>query len=112
VLVGLGIYSVVAYTVSRKTHEFGIRMALGATRADVMRLVMRMGFGLVLLGALIGLLLSLLAIGVLRHINELPQVSTSDPLTLTVVFAIVTVAGLLACFFPARRATRVDPMVA
>jgi putative ABC transport system permease protein len=112
ILVGLGIYSVVAYTVSRQTHELGIRMALGATRADVMRLVLRMGLGLVVLGALVGLLVSLLLTRVLTLTNRLWQVSPNDPVTLAAVFAVVTVAGFLACYFPARRATRVDPMVA
>ena len=112
ILVGLGIYSVVAYTVSRQTHELGIRMALGATRADVMRLVLRMGLGLVVLGALLGLLVSVLLTRVITLTNRLWQVSPNDPITLAVVFAVVTIAGFLACYFPARRATRVDPMVA
>lgn len=112
VLVGLGIYSVVAYTVSRQTHEIGIRMALGATRADVMRLVLRMGLGLVLLGALTGLLTSLGLTRVLTLTNQLWQVPPNDPLTLAVVFGVIVLAGFLACYFPARRATRVDPNVA
>jgi ABC-type antimicrobial peptide transport system permease subunit len=78
----------------------------------VMRLVLRMGLGLVVLGALVGLLVSLLLTRVLTLTNRLWQVSPNDPVTLAAVFAVVTVAGFLACYFPARRATRVDPMVA
>lgn len=112
ILVGLGIYSVVAYTVSRQTHEIGIRMALGATRADVMRLVLRMGLALVLLGACTGLLASVGLTRVLTLTNELWQVPPNDPLTLAGVFVLIVLAGLLACYVPARRATRVDPMIA
>lgn len=112
VLVALGIYSVVAYTVSRQTHELGIRMALGATRSDVLGLVMRMGMGLVLLGAITGLLVSVLLTRVLTLTNRLWQVPPNDPLTLAAVFAVITLAGFVACFVPARRATKVDPMVA
>lgn len=112
ILVGLGIYSVVAYTVSRQTHELGIRMALGATQTDVMRLVLRMGLGLVILGACIGLLASLGLARVLALTNQLWQVPPNDPLTLAVVFCVIILAGFLACYFPARRATKVDPMVA
>jgi putative ABC transport system permease protein len=111
-LVALGIYSVVAYTVSRQTHEFGIRIALGATRSDVMRLVMRMGLGLVVLGAVIGLLLAVLAARVLTLTNQLGNIQPNDPLTFALVFVVVGIAGFLACYFPARRATKVDPMVA
>jgi predicted permease len=112
VLVALGIYSVVAYTVSRQTHELGIRMALGATRADVMRLVLRMGLGLVLLGACTGLLTSLGLARVLALTNSLWQVPPNDPLTLALVFVVVFGIGFLACYIPARRATKVDPMIA
>jgi putative ABC transport system permease protein len=110
VLVVLGVYSVIAYTVSRQTHEIGIRMALGAGRGDVLRLVLRMGLRLIAFGLAAGLLASL---GVTRVIaSQLWNVSPRDPVTLGVVVAVVTVAGLAACYFPARRATHVDPMVA
>ncbi len=112
ILVALGIYSVVSYTVSRQTHELGIRMALGATRADVLKLVLRMGLGLILLGALFGLIFSLVGARLISVTNHLWQVAPNDPLTLAAVFALVIGVGLVACFFPARRATRVDPMVA
>ena len=111
-LVALGIYSVVAYTVSRQTHEFGIRIALGATRSDVMRLVMRMGLGLVVLGSIIGLVLAVIATRVLTLTNQLGNIQPNDPLTFALVFVVVGVAGFLACYFPARRATKVDPLVA
>jgi putative ABC transport system permease protein len=112
VLVAVGVYSVVAYTVSRQTHEIGIRMALGATTADVMRLVLRMGLGLVGLGTVIGLVVSLVLTRVLTLTNDLFVVSPNDPVTIVGVVVIVLFAGVCACFFPARRATRVDPLVA
>jgi putative ABC transport system permease protein len=109
-LVALGVFSVIAYTVSRQTHEIGIRMALGAGRGDVLMMVLRMGSRLLGLGVGAGLLASF---GVTRVIaSQLWNVSPRDPMTLTVVVAVVVTAGLAACYFPARRATRVDPMVA
>ena len=110
VLVAIGVYSVVAYTVSRQTHEIGIRMALGASRVDVLRLVLRMGLWLIGSGALVG---SLASFGLTRFIaSQLWNVSPHDPITLCSVVAVVVIAGFSACYFPARRATRVDPMVA
>jgi putative ABC transport system permease protein len=109
-LVAIGIYSLVAYTVSRQTHEIGIRMALGAGRADVLRMVLSMGGRLIGLGVIAGLLAS---VGVARLIaSQLWSVSPYDPITLCGVVAVVAIAGFAACYFPARRATRVDPMVA
>jgi putative ABC transport system permease protein len=110
VLVALGVYSVVAYTVSRQTHEIGIRMALGAQRNDVQRMILRMGGGVVLLGIAIGVLAALAVTRVLA--NQLWGLSSRDPITLAGVVIVVALAGLCACYFPARRATRVDPMVA
>jgi putative ABC transport system permease protein len=110
VLVALGVYSVTAYTVSRQTHEIGIRMALGAGRANVLRMVMWMGLQLVGLGVGLGLLASLGATRVIA--SQLWDVSPHDPLTLGAVAAVLIVVGCAACYFPARRATRVDPMVA
>ncbi len=110
VLVAIGVYSMIAYTVSRQTHEIGIRMALGAGHADVLRMVLRMGLRLVGLGVIAGLAASF---GVTRLIaSQLWGVSPYDPVTLAGVVAVVAVAGLAACYFPARRATRVDPMTA
>ncbi|HEV7500479.1 MAG TPA: FtsX-like permease family protein, partial [Vicinamibacteria bacterium] len=109
-LVAIGVYSVIAYTVARQTHEIGIRMALGAERRDVLRMVLGMGARLVGLGVGLGLLASLFATRVLA--SELWGVAPHDPLTLAVVIVVVALAGAAACVVPARRATRVDPMVA
>jgi len=107
-LVAIGVYSVIAYTVSRQTHEIGIRMALGAGRGDVVRMVFRMGFKLLLLGIAIGLLASAAVTRVLEH--QLWHVSPHDPLTLASVVVLVIAIGIAACYFPARRATRVNPI--
>jgi putative ABC transport system permease protein len=110
VLVAVGVYSVIAYTVSRQTHEIGIRMALGASRGDVIGMVLRMGLWLVGIGLTVGLAASLAANRVLA--SELWGVSARDPLTFAAVALVVLTAGIAACWFPARRATRVDPMIA
>ncbi len=109
-LVALGVFSVIAYTVSRQTHEIGVRIALGAGRADVLRMVFRMGGKLLGAGVLIGLVGALAATRLIA--TQLWGVSPRDPLTLAAVVAVVAVAGLAACYFPARRATRVDPLIA
>jgi putative ABC transport system permease protein len=110
VLVAVGVYSVIAYTVSRQTHEIGIRMALGAGQTDVLRMVMRMGVKLIGLGTIAGLAASF---GVTRLLaSQIFSVSPYDPVTLCGVIGIVALSGLAACYFPARRATHVDPMVA
>ena len=110
VLVAIGVYSLIAYTVARQTHDIGIRMALGAERAHVLRLVLGMGSRLVGLGLAIGIVASLAAARVLS--SQLTGVAPHDPLTLAIVSLVVAAAGGAACLFPARRATRVDPMVA
>jgi predicted permease len=109
-LVAIGVYSVIAYTVSRQTHEIGIRMALGARRIDVLGMIARYGLRLLGIGLGIGLLGSVAATRVLA--SELWDVSPRDPLALTSAVVVMTLAGLAACYVPARRATRVDPMVA
>jgi putative ABC transport system permease protein len=109
-LVAIGVYSVIAYTVSRQTHEIGIRMALGASRSSVLQMVALMGLKLVAIGGAIGLLASLAATKVLA--SQLTNVSRFDPLTLLCVVALMAIVGLAACYFPARRAMRLDPMVA
>ena len=109
-LVALGVYSVVAYTVSRQTHEIGIRVALGASRAEVLRMVLRMGGRLVGLGVVSGVAASFAVTRLIR--SQIWGVSPHDPATLVVVVLVVSLAGFAACLFPARRATRVDPMVA
>jgi ABC-type antimicrobial peptide transport system permease subunit len=109
-LVALGVFSVIAYTVARQTHEIGIRMALGAGRADVVWMVLRRGLQLVSLGLGVGLLASFAVTRVIA--SQLWGVSPRDPATLLAAVAVVALAGLAACYFPARRATKVDPLVA
>jgi putative ABC transport system permease protein len=108
-LVVLGVAGVVAYTVARRTHEIGIRMALGAERRNVLRMTLGMGVRWIALGVLAGVLASLLATRAIA--SQLWNVSPSDPVTLAAVIALVAGAGLLASYVPALRATRVDPMV-
>jgi putative ABC transport system permease protein len=110
VLVAIGVYSVIAYTVARQTREIGIRMALGAGRADVIGMVLRMGLWLIAAGLTVGLGASLAVNKVIA--SELWGVSPRDPATFVAVGAVVLAAGVAACWFPAMRATRVDPMVA
>jgi putative ABC transport system permease protein len=110
VLVAIGVYSVMAYTVSRQTQEIGIRMALGARRGDVLGMVVRMGLTLVAIGVGVGLLASLAATRVIA--SQLSGISPRDPLALTAAVGVMVLAGVAASYFPARRATRVDPMVA
>jgi ABC-type antimicrobial peptide transport system permease subunit len=109
-LVSLGVFSVIAYTVARRTHEIGIRMALGAGRTEVLWLVLRRGMRLVGLGVGVGLLASFAVTRVIA--GQLWGVSPRDPLTLSGVAAVATLAGLAACYVPARRATKVDPLAA
>jgi putative ABC transport system permease protein len=110
VLVVIGIFSVMAYTVTLQTHEIGIRVALGAQQANILRLVLLNGSRLVAAGILIGLLASY---GLTRFLgSQIPGVSATDPWTFAAVVTVVVSAGLAACLFPARRAARVDPMVA
>ncbi len=109
-LAAVGIYGVIAYTTRQRTHEIGIRMALGAKRADVFRLVLGQGLGLTLVGLLIGLGVSLAVTRFLRA--QLYGVTSTDTLTYAGVSALLCLVALAACFFPARRATRVQPMVA
>jgi len=110
ILVTIGVYSVLAYTTARRTHEIGIRMALGAEGGDVLRLVITMGLRLVAMGVAIGLVASLLLARVIA--TQLWGVSAYDPITLTVVAALLLITGVIACWVPARRAARVDPLVA
>lgn len=110
-LVTVGVYGVLAYTTVEKTHEIGIRMALGAGRAKVLQLVISRGFRLVFIGVVIGLGSSLL-LGRAVEAELWPGVKPYDPVTLISTVVVLLVTGVLACWIPARRATRVDPMVA
>jgi predicted permease len=109
-LAATGIYGVIAYSVSQRTQEFGIRLALGADGADVRRLVMREGLKVVLIGVTVGLTLSLAATRLIAGL--LYGVGANDPLTFVGVPALLTAVALLACYLPAGRATKVDPMEA
>ena len=111
VLVTIGVYSVLAYTTAQKTHEIGIRMALGAERANVLRLVIIEGLRLVLAGVAAGLAISLL-LGRAVEAELWPGVKPYDPATLATTVLLLLTTGVLACLIPARRAARVDPMVA
>ena len=112
----LGIYGVVSYSVAQRTRELGIRMALGALQKDILRLVIAQGMVLVIVGLGLGLLLSLVMTRVLTSSLvelELPlPVSALDPLTFVGVTALLALVALVACFIPARRATKVDPIEA
>ncbi len=110
ILVTIGVYSVLAYATARKTHEIGIRMALGAEGAHVLRMVIRTGLRLVVVGVLIGLAVSLVLGRLITA--QLWEVSASDPATLAGCVTLLLLTGLFACWLPARRATRVDPMIA
>ncbi|HVN79442.1 MAG TPA: ABC transporter permease, partial [Terriglobia bacterium] len=107
---GVGIYGLLRYVVAQRTQEIGVRMAVGATRAEVMCLVLRQGGALVLLGTLMGILGSLATTHLLRSL--LHEVQPADPGVLALVVTTVWVVSLAACYFPARRAAKVDPMVA
>jgi predicted permease len=110
ILALVGVYGVISYSTSRRTHEIGIRMALGARPGDIWRIVFRQGLAIVLLGALIGILA---ALGLTRAMASfLYGVNAHDPLTYLAVTFLISAVTLLACYIPARRATKVDPMEA
>jgi predicted permease len=109
-LAAIGIYGVMSYVVAGRIREIGVRMALGAQRRDVLRLIVGQGMLLALVGLVAGVVLAFLAANMLT--TMLYGVGAADPLTYTVVAALLAAVALLACYVPALRATRVDPMIA
>jgi putative ABC transport system permease protein len=107
-LAAVGIYSVVAYSVTQRTHEIGLRLALGATTSDILKLIVGSGLRLVLVGGVIGLAGALVLTQLLSGL--LFGVSARDPITLAAIISILAAVALLACYFPARRAMKLDPL--
>ena len=115
-LAAIGLFGVLAYTVSQRTHEIGIRMALGADRASVLTMIVKQGMTLALLGVILGLVGAYVLTKYLESWVSLSKmlfgVKVSDPLTYGAIAVLLTVVALIACYIPARRATKVDPLVA
>jgi putative ABC transport system permease protein len=109
-LAAIGIYGIVAYSVSQRTHEIGVRLALGAQRRDVLRMVVSQGMTMTVTGAVAGFMLSLALTRVMSSL--LFGVTAADPITFTVIPIVLLLVALAACYFPARRATRVEPVTA
>jgi putative ABC transport system permease protein len=109
ILALVGVYGVVAYAVSQRTHEIGIRTALGAQQIDILKMIFRQGLLIVGTGLFIGLVG---AFAVARVVGDFVTVSPTDPATYLTVATALTLVALLACYIPARRAAKVDPMEA
>jgi ABC-type antimicrobial peptide transport system permease subunit len=110
ILVTVGVYSVLAYSTTQKTHEIGVRMALGAERSAALGMVVRTGLRLVMAGVAAGIGVSLVLVRLLE--TQLAGMTAYDPATLAATVALLTVTAAIACWIPARRAARVDPLVA
>jgi predicted permease len=115
-LASIGLFGVLAYAVSQRTHEIGIRMALGASQSDVLKMILKQGMTLALIGVALGLGGAYVLTKYLESWMQLSRmlygVKLSDPLTYGVIAVLLTVVALIACYIPARRATKVDPMIA
>jgi ABC-type antimicrobial peptide transport system permease subunit len=109
-LAAIGIYGVISYMVAERTQEIGIRLALGASRSNIVRIVLRQGLGLAIVGAGVGLVCALIVSHLM--VSLLYEVRPTDPLTFAGVALLFIGVALVACYVPARRAMHVDPMVA
>lgn len=106
----VGLFGVMSYSVAQRTHELGVRVAVGAAKADILRLILKEGMGITAAGIVVGLMGTLAVSSILK--GQLYGVSALDPLTFLSVISVLALVALVACYFPARRAARVDPMVA
>ena len=109
-LASIGLYAVIAHAVNQRTQEIGVRMAIGATAHDIVKLVLRQGMMPLGIGLIVGLLGSLAVNRLLATL--LVEISPADPVTLSVACAVLILSATLGCLIPARRATRVDPVIA